>query len=71
MCFCLFMSKTKNNIIFRVNKHWSGLAQLILLGSALISLDEMQLGSTENLGLAYPAGIRSANTFWYKYNETS
>ena len=65
------MSKTKNDIIFRVEEHWSGLAQLILLGSALISLDKMQMGSTENLGLADPAGIRSANTFWYKYHQTS
>ena len=37
---------------FRVNGCWSGLAQLILLGSALISLDKMQMGSAGILGSA-------------------
>ena len=62
----LFVYKQTKQIdsSFRVNGRGSGLAQLILLGSALISLDKMQLGSAEILGSAGPAGIRSANTLW-------
>ena len=61
---CVYKQNKQNGSSFRVNGGWSGLAQLILLGSALISLDKMQMGSAEILGSADPARIRSANTLW-------
>ena len=56
----LFVCKQnkQNGSSFRVNRCWFGLAQLILLGSSLISLDKMQMGSAEILGWADPAVIR-------------
>ena len=60
----VYKQNKQNGSSFRVNGCWSGLAQLILLGSVLISLDKMQMGSAEILGLADPARIRSANTLW-------
>ena len=60
----VYMQNKQNGSSFRVNGCWSGLAQLILLGSALISLDKMQMGSAGILGSADPARIRSANTLW-------
>ena len=59
-----YKQNKQNGSSFRVNGCWSGLAQLILLGSALISLDKMQMGSAEILGSADPARIRSANALW-------
>ena len=59
---CVYKQNKQNGS--RVNGSWSGLAQLILLGSALISLDKMQMGTAEILGSADPARIRSANTLW-------
>ena len=58
----VYKQNKQNGSSFRVNGRCSGLVQLILVGSALISLDKMQMGSAEILGLADPAGIRSANT---------
>ena len=63
--FLFFYKQNKQNgSSFRVNGCWSRLDQLILLGSVLISLDKMQMGSVEILGSADPARIRSANTLW-------
>ena len=59
----VYKQNKQNGSSFRFNWCWSGLAQLILLGSALISLDKMQMGSAEFVGSADPARIRSANTF--------
>ena len=59
-----YKQNKQNRSNFRVNGSWSRLAQLILLGSSLISLDKMQMGSAEILGSADPAKIRSANTLW-------
>ena len=61
---CVYKQNKQNGSNVRVNGGWSGLAQLILLGSALISFDKMQMGSAEILGSADPARIRAANTFW-------
>ena len=60
----VYKQNQQNGSSFRVNGCWSGLAQLILPGSALISLDKMQTGSAEILGSADPARIRSVNTLW-------
>ena len=58
----VYKQNKQNGSSFRVNGCWSRLAQLILLGSVLISLDKIQMGSAEILGSADPARIRSANT---------
>ena len=60
----VYKQNKQNGSSFRINGCWSGLGQLILLGSALISLDKMQMGSAEILGSANPTKIRSANTLW-------
>ena len=60
----VYKQNKQNGSSFIVNGCRSRFAQLILPGSALISLDKMQMGSAEILGSADPARIRSANSLW-------
>ena len=57
MCFWVFMNEMKNDSSFRVNGRWFGLVQLVLLGTALISIDKTQMGSAYIFGLADTAVI--------------
>ena len=43
----VYKQNKQNGSSFRINECWSGLAQLILQGLAMISLDKMQMGSAE------------------------
>ena len=62
--FLCLRVKQQNDSSFRLNGRWSGLAQLILLRLALISLDKTQTASAAIFGSADSAGIRLANTLW-------
>ena len=64
----VYKQNKQNGSSFRVNGCWSGLAQLILLGSLLISLD-IQIASAEIIWSADPARIRSSDILWWKHNQ--